>query len=208
VVYTNLKNAAISLRKQGLSYSEIKGQIPVSKSTLSVWFKGLKLAPIHRSRLKKKRSEAARRGSEKKSAQVLKVIEEIQKSSSKEIGKISRRELWLLGIMLYWKNGNRDPKKGVSFSSTDPEVVKLFLRWLEDIGGLKKEEMAFDIFTGKDGKEEAKTYWSGIARFPHIYIYKKGCQKSILRIRVRASSMLARQIIGWISGLKNYINNV
>ena len=216
MVYTNLKNTAIGLRKQGLSYSEIKAQIPVSKSTLTVWFKGLKLAPIHRSRLNKKRSEAAKRGSQKKSARILQAVEEIQKNSRKEIGKISRRELWLLGVMLYWKNGNKkDLKKGVSFSTSDPDLARFFLRWLKDIGDLKKEEICFDIFTDKESrsKDEVISYWSEITGFSeecfsHVYLYKKKAKTSILRIRVRASSMLARQIGGWISGLKNSTNNV
>lgn len=206
MVYTNLKNTAVALRKQGLSYSEIKGRVPVSKSTLSQWFREIKLSPVQRSRLKQKRRDAAKRGAEKKSAKVLETIEEIRKSSGKEIGKISKRELWLLGVMLYWKNGNKaDLKKGVHFSSSNPEMVKLFLKWLFDIGGLKKEEISFDLFSGKGGEEDAKNYWSKIANSPHIYLYKRACRKSILRVKVRGSSMLARQINGWIDSLKNWV---
>lgn len=221
MVYTNLKNTAVALRKQGLSYSEIKERVPVSKSTLSKWFKEVKLSPVQRTRLKQKRTEAAKRGVEKKSAKFLQAIEEIQKNSGQEIGKISRRELWLLGILLYWKNGNKnDLKKGVHFSSSHPQMIRFFLKWLFDIGGLKKEEIMFDIFTVKNNG--LVDYWSGITGFPkdsfsRIYIHKKRYKRSkrkiinktehgILRIRVRASSMLARQIDAWIDGLKNQIN--
>ena len=233
MVYTNLKNTALGLRKEGWSYSEIKEKVPVSKSTLSKWFKEINLSSVQKSRLKQKRVEAAKRGSEKKTAQTLQAIEEIKKNSSKEIGKISRRELWLMGVMLYWKNGNQiDLKKGVHFTSSDPDQIKLFLKWLEEIGGLKNEEIGFDIFVTGSGsgamandtekEEKAKDYWSEITgfdkeSFSHIYKHKKRYRKSqrqmsnknsergLLRIRVKASSMLARQISGWVEGLKEVV---
>ena len=83
MVYTNLKNTAIRLRKEGLSFSEIKEKIPVSKSTLSKWFKEIKLSPAQRLRLKQKRIEAAKKGSDKKSATILQTVKEIQKNSSR-----------------------------------------------------------------------------------------------------------------------------
>lgn len=236
MVYTNLKNTAVALRKQGFSFSEIKEKIPVSKSTLSKWFSEIKLSPVQRSRLKQKRVEAARRGAEKKIALLRTQIEEVQKNSQQEIGKISKRELWLMGVVLYWKNGNKnDLKKGVHFTSADPGQIKLFLKWLKEVGGLKKKEIDFDIFatTSKSrtsqnslttiqekNEEEAKKYWAEITGFSeldfnHIYWLKKKLRKSnrkisstisfgLLRIRVKASSMLARQISGWIQGLKKY----
>lgn len=223
MVYTNLKNTALALRREGLSYSEIKARVPVSKATLSKWFKEIKLTLVQRARLKAKRAEAAKRGTEKKIAKTIQAIEEVKKSSSREVGKISRRELWLLGVMLYWKNGNRgDLKKGVHFSSSEPEQIKLFLKWLEEVGGIKKEEIGLDIFlTGKIEKEGAVNHWSKIAgfsqeNFGHVYYLKRRQRKSkrklaeksgmgLLRIRVKASSMLARQISGWIEGLKEIL---
>ncbi|OGN31521.1 MAG: hypothetical protein A3I92_00560 [Candidatus Yanofskybacteria bacterium RIFCSPLOWO2_02_FULL_43_10b] len=220
MVYTNLKNAALGLRKEGLSYAEIKEKVPVSKATLSKWFREIKLSPVQKSRLKQKRTEGARRASEKKAEQTLKSIQEIKSKSSREIRKISKRELWLMGVMLYWKNGNKnDLKKGVHFTSADPDQIKMFLNWLYEIGGLKDEELTFDIFlTGTGAPDKAINFWSKITGFSedsfnHIYRHKKRHRKSkrqiqknsengLLRVRVRASSMLARQISGWIEGLK------
>lgn len=226
MVYTNLKNTAIALRQQGLSFSEIKDKVPVSKATLSKWLAEIKLSPVQRSRLKQKRTEAAKRGAEKKVAQTLVQIEEIQKSSKREIGKVSKRELWLMGLVLYWKNRNKsDLKKGVQFTSGDSDQIKFFLRWLEEAGGLKKEEIDFDLFVAGKKEEgdpkEAKKYWVEITGFSeenldHVYWLKKRLKRSkkkvlttsplgLLRIRVKASSMLARQISGWIQGLKEIL---
>jgi len=38
------KEIAVGLRKKGLSYNEILGLVPVSKSTLSVWLRSIGIA--------------------------------------------------------------------------------------------------------------------------------------------------------------------
>jgi len=212
----NSKDFAIELRKGGYSYSEIQKFCPVSKSTLSYWFRKIKLSEPQLSRLKKRRIEGAQKGSRAKILKTSKAIQEIQKSSAKDIGKISKRELWLMGVVLYWRErllnkNDSDLKKGVRFTSSDPYLIKLFLKWLVDVGGIKNEEISFDIFIEKDNKnllEETVNYWADItgfskANFSRYYILKK-TKRSLLRIRVKASSMLARQISGWVSGLQKF----
>ena len=236
----DLKATSISLRKEGLSFSEIQKQIPVSKSTLSGWFQDLKLTSEQLSKLKQKRAEVTKRVAEKKIAQTRGLIEAVRLNSSKDIGKISKRELWLMGLILYWRervlNKNEsDLHKGVRFSSSDPYLINLFLKWLHDVGGLKKDELNFDIFVtlskkndnvGKEKKNSTEVqkivdFWAvntGFhnSYFNHIYYQKNRLRRSkrkitnrsrmgLLRIRVKASSMLARQISGWIEGVKKQL---
>ena len=49
------KNQALKLRKQGLSYNEIREKIPVSKDTLSRWCRDIVLSPGHMEKLLQKR---------------------------------------------------------------------------------------------------------------------------------------------------------
>ncbi len=205
---TNPKDFAIELRKGGYSYSEIKKFCPVPKSTLSYWFRNIKLSEPQLSRLKKKRVEAAQKGTKTRILKISQAIQEIQKTSVKDIGKISKRELWLMGVVLYWRErllnkNDSDLKKGVRFTSSDPQLIKLFLKWLVDVGGIKNEEISFDIYIGKKQGllNESVNYWADITgfskgNFSRYYVLKKS-KRSLLRIRVKASSMLARQISGW-----------
>lgn len=226
----NSKDFAIELRKGGYSYSEIKKFSPVSKSTLSYWFRGLKLSEPQLARLKKKRIEGAQKGSRAKILKTAKAIEEIQKNSATDIGKISKRELWLMGIVLYWRErllnkNDSDLKKGVRFTSSDPDLIKFFIKWLVDVGGIKNEEINFDIFLPEDKKNllnSAVNYWAGITgfskgSFSRYYLQKiktkkpkrvtKKSANGLLRIRVKASSMLARQISGWANGISGNLLN-
>ena len=181
------------------------------KATLSYWFRDLELTEPQAARVQKKRSEAARLGTKKRSENVSRTIEQIDLAAGKDIGKISKRELWLIGIMLYWRNRNKnDVRKGVSFSSSDPHLVRLFLKWLKEIGNISREEIAFDLFLGRP-KDKQKTldFWSVETGFPqanfsNFYYYKREANP-ILRVRVKASSMLARQVSGWIEGIKEQL---
>jgi hypothetical protein len=210
------KNLARSLRKGGYSYTEIQKFVNVPKATLAQWVKDVELSEAQQARLDKKRTDATKVGTQRRSENISRTIEQIQRSAVNEIGTLSKRELWLMGIMLYWRNKNKnDVRKGVSFTSSDPHLIRLFLKWLQDVGHIERDEIVFDVFLGvkksnkKKATEDALTFWSIETGFPqanfaNIYYYKKP-SSSIVRVRVRASSMLARQIQGWIEGLKELL---
>jgi len=231
------QNIAIDMRKRGFSYSEIGNRLHIPKSTLSYWLKNVKLTPEQIKKLNDKRTETAKANVLKKISRTSKMIEEIKNSSSQDIKEISKKELWLMGIMLYWKNGNKsDLRKGVHFSSSDPDMIKLFLKWLQEIGGIQNQEIKFDIFLRQELRDKglvskAIDYWSKITGFSkncfsNIYYHylkpqkrgrnrkhrkygrdeKHGKFYGFLRVKVTQSSMLARQIAGWIDGIKKITN--
>src|SRR3990167_5211415 len=145
------QNIAIEMRKRGLSYSEIENRIHVPKSTLSFWLKKIKLTPEQIKKLNDKKIETAKANALKKISKTSRTIEEIKNSSAQDIKEISKKDLWLMGIMLYWKNGNKgDIRKGVHFSSSDPAMIKLFLKWLREVGGVEDKEIKFDVFIKGD----------------------------------------------------------
>ena len=215
------KNLAVSLRRGGYSYSEIQKFVSVPKATLSYWFKDIKLSEPQLARLQKKRNEAIQQGAQVRSKRVSEAIEKIEKTSAKDIKDISKRELWLMGIMLYWRErvSDRDVKKGVKFTSSDPYLIRLFLKWLMEVGQLGNADVLCDILVDEN-KKEAISYWSEVTGYPQgaftrIYVQKakkkrkkrkiKKAEFGLLRIRVKASSMLARQLSGWIIAIRDKI---
>lgn len=200
------KNIAIDMRKRGLSYSDIQNKMNVPKSTIAYWIKNIPLTKEQSQKLKNRRIEIAKLNSQKRILKNQKLIKEIEISSSSNIQKISKRELWLMGIILYWKSKNKnDFRNGVRYTSSDPNLIKLFLKWLRDIGGIEDHEISFDIFTGSKGGDSI-SYWSRVTGFPKKHfgsIYHKKSGFGFLRIKVKSSSMLARQISGWIKGIQS-----
>src|SRR3989344_4374115 len=227
-----LKNSAIELRRQGLPYSEIQSRISVPKSTLSHWLTRVRMKPDERRALRERQLSALRRGADQRKLKIRESIESIGKTSARDIKEISKRELWLLGVVLYWrermkKNNESDIRRGVRFTSSDPELIKFFLSWLFEIGGLERGEILFDLFlhTNEPRKrQEAIAYWAHAVGFPpsefcRIYFQKRPARKKqvrkseraefgLLRIRVRRSSLLARQIAGWIQGIAQSLSKM
>ncbi|MEK9158061.1 MAG: hypothetical protein AAB638_02670 [Patescibacteria group bacterium] len=225
------KNLAMSLRRGGYSYSEIQKFVSVPKATLSYWFRDIKLSEAQTKRLEEKQFEAIKNGGATRSKKVAEEIEKIEQSSIKDIQEITKRELWLMGIMLYWRErvSDRDLKHGVKFTSSDPYLIKLFIKWLKEVGQLEDSEITFDIFMPLNRRKDltrAVEYWAGISGysqkvFQHAYFQKEKPTKKtkkkvekrkvsraefgLLRIRVKASSMLARQMVGWIKAIQSKI---
>ena len=215
--------SVVDLRKQGLSYSEIMSLIPVSKSTLSWWLRDFKIRPEMQKRITDRQLKGIRESAKKRKEARYAAITEIRKSAHKDIKEVSKKELWLMGVALYWAMGYREkqhrPNIGVRFTNSDPYLIKLFLKWLLEIGKITKKEIAFDIFVNESKKNSTSNiiyHWSQVTDFPsyyfsHIYFLKYKSKRTpqeinkkdfgLLRIRVKASSILNRQIDGWIRGI-------
>ena len=223
IIKQTQKNLAINLRKRGFSYSEILKRVPVAKSTLSLWLREIGLSKQQTQRLTKKKLDAALRGAQKRRQQRLALMKHILDESRKEIGVITKRELWLFGIALYWAEGSKEkdyhPGSGVQFTNSDPRMVKLFLEWLVKICHVAKNTISFDIFIHQNSKKNLRKiidYWSKEIHFPvvyfkHIYL-KKNIIKThrynvgnsyygVVKVKVKASSNLNRRIAGWIEGV-------
>ncbi len=226
MVKSTLKERAINLRRRGFSYSEILKLIPVAKSTLSLWLRNVGLSKSQIQKLSNKKLAAAHRGGEARRSKRLAITREILKRAAREIGSVSQRELWLMGIMLYWAEGSKEkdqrPGLGVQFTNSDPQMIKIFLKWLTEICKVQQHEICFDIFIHENSKnniDQVIHHWSKSvdfpkSHFPHVYFKKskiKTLRKNIgssyyglVKVRVKASSSLNRKIAGWVNGVVKY----
>ena len=215
------KEKAIKIRKQGFSYSEILKEVPVAKSTLSLWLRSVGLDKRQKQRLTEKRLAALLKGAHAKRNYRLVLTEEIKNKARGEIGRLSNRELWLIGTALYWAEGMKERTKAcnVKFSNSDPQMITLFLKWISKICRIPKRDIFCEIYLHKTAAEretEIKKYWSGITNFPLTQFQKirwkkhnlspkrKNIGKNYygqLRIGIRRSSSLNRKIAGWIEGI-------
>lgn len=215
------KGEAIKLRKKGYSYSEILKEVPVAKSTLSLWLRSVGLAKRQKQRLTKKRLAAALRGALKRKNQREIITKEIKEKARNEIGDISERDLWLFGVALYWAEGHKEKEKSslVDLGNSDPYLIKVFLRWLLEICKIPKSEIYFRIYlheTAKDKLKRVRQHWSKVTGSPIENFQKITWKKhkintkrkntgenyfGLLRVKVRKSINFNRKIAGWIEGV-------
>ena len=215
------KEKAIKLRKRGLSYNEILKRVPVSKSTLSLWLRSVRLAKRVEQRLTEKRIKGQQRGAQVKKEQRIRLTKEIKDKAIKEAGEIDKRNFWIIGTMLYWAEGTKqkeaNPSQKVRFSNSDPWMVKLCYKWFREICAISLEDLNFEIYIHETANiEEAKRYWSRILNLPLTKFQKIRLKKhkiktkrknigknyhGLLAINVKRSTNLNRRIMGWIEGI-------
>ena len=121
---------ASELRKQGLSYSEILRVVPVAKSSLSLWLKSFHLTEDQKDRFRRKVIANGGFGAAAKRRQRIEKTKNIRAGAISEIGQINKKDVFYMGIMLYWAEGAKSRtsrmSQGVDFSNSDPNMCKLF----------------------------------------------------------------------------------
>ena len=130
MAYSNdVRNKAITLRREGYSLNELSEQFKIAKSTISLWVRDLILDKEARQRLlniaKRGRLMGAKRRHEIVRAKEIHYLKDAQKElqSSPNYEKI-------ICAMIYWCEGGKNAKYGVVFTNSDPKLVRTFLKLL------------------------------------------------------------------------------
>lgn len=217
-----LRTTAIGLRQRGRSYREILAQVPVSKSTLSLWLRSVSLAKKQKQRITQKKIDAALRGARARKEKRLQEVQHFNTHGITDIGLLSDREIWLVATALYWGEGSkqnmRSPSARVIIGNSDYRILAVFLLWLRQIR-VQDSLLDFELYVHEDRKEEQEIFtawWTEkldlpLGKISKVY-FKKGNPRTnrsntgdlyhgLLRIKVRMSTRLNRQIHGWIEGL-------
>lgn len=217
------KLEALDLRRQGLSYREILERVTVSKSSLSLWLQSVGLSKTQKQRLTEKKLASARRGALKKKEDRIFRTGIIMEEAKKEVGKLTERERWLIGVALYWAEGSKEkewsPGSSAQLINSDPRMIQFFLKWLIFRCKIPKNMLQFEIYIHENHKYrlgEVRNYWSlktGFSEdnFQTVYFKKNKIHTKrkntgnkyfgMLKIKIKKSSGLVRKIAGWVDGI-------
>lgn len=165
------RNNALLLRKQGKSIKEIAQRVGVSKSSASLWCRDIELTPQQVEALDKKMLYGSYRGriiaaqlkKQEKSARVTKMKED----GCSLLGIVTPRDLFLLGLGLYWGEGTKNG--AVKFTNSNPILIRLFMKWMENTWGVSKNHLTFLILINvkhRSRLSEVLKYWSHVLRVP------------------------------------------
>jgi hypothetical protein len=185
----NDREKALALRSQGMSYSQIKKILNLSKSTLSTWLRDY---PLSKNRIRELRDcsehriEKFRVTMKEKKDKKLKEIYQCQKSI---ILPLTNREFFMLGLGLYWGEGTKCRQEGLSISNTDPAIIKTFIYWLNKNLGVPRNKMriALQLYSDMDIEKEMQ-FWSEELKMPLLQFIKPYVKtNSSLRINHKGS---------------------
>lgn len=174
------KSKAIALRKEGKSYSQIKRELKVSKSTLGVWLVNM---PLSSKRIKELRNNSEERienyrntMKRKKESRLEKVYEIIKA----DIPTLSKREIILSGLFLYWGEGEKSLSPSVSLSNTDPSMLTFYMRWLKALDvPLEKVRVVLHLYADMEQGRFIE-FWSKTLGLPKSCFRKPYIKKSNL----------------------------
>jgi len=152
---------ALELRKLGWSYTAIKNKINVSKSSLSLWLHDFPLTEkqIQKFSLlaRERRIEHFRETFRYKRQFSLNKAYDIQKV---KIGRLCQREIYLMGLMLYWGEGLKATRGTISFANTNPAMIRMAIYWLIKCNGLKRSKLRVKLHLYSDMNIVNETnYW-------------------------------------------------
>ena len=216
-----IKAKAIRLRKKGFSYNEIRKEVPVAKSTLSLWLKGIPLKSEDLKRLYTKRVQALARGPNSQRERRKREIEEIIQKDKKEIRyPPSFETLRLFGAAIYWAEGSK--KGSFSVTNSDPHLIAFMVSWFKLVFRIEPDQLKarLNIYPQQDEKD-IKRFWSEITSIPISNFGKsfvkppnKGFKKNNLyygtiNIRVPKGGNMLQGTFGWVQAvLKDIIPNI
>lgn len=214
------KIRAITLRKLGKSYSEIRKKVKASKGTLSLWLRDIKLTPAQEKRLYVTlRRRNAYRGAKIQQKRRKERTRQIINEAEKEVKYLFSNSLFLSGLMLYWAEGDKsDEREVVKFSNSDPAMIKFIMKWFRDICKVPEKKFRIGLHIHKlHCREDVEEYWSKLTNIPLIQFHKTQIKPTSLRHRrnrlyngtcaIRIGNKdLFRRIKGWKLGFLERMN--
>lgn len=92
---------------------------------------------------------------------------ETKRLAREEVGRLSDRELFLIGVGLYWAEGAKDKsydrREALHFINSDPNMIKIYLSWLELLG-VPRERMRLRVSIHESADiPGAEAFWADLA---------------------------------------------
>ncbi len=215
------------LRRKGTSISDIAVKLNVSKSTVSTWCKDIALTA--------EAIETISRTSESKSTKsLLLYTESLRQKRQKnitlsnnigkqKIGMVSERDIYCIGLGLYWGEGYKRGSQEFGFTNSDVRMIKFYILWLHTVFGIVKKDIIARVSINSlhiRRLTDVEKYWSGVtgiakSQFTKSSLIKTQSKKvytnieqhyGTLRIKVRKGTTMRREVMGAIEGIVDSCN--
>lgn len=78
-----------------------------------------------------------------------------------KIDTLAKAQLYGMGLGLYWGEGTKANKYSVRLGNSDPELIKMFIRFLVELHGVNKNSLRFGLQIFSDTNQELSlAYWT------------------------------------------------
>ena len=168
-----LKEKALILRKKGKSIRDIAKTLKVSKGSVSLWVRDIKLTETQKNLLQSRSAvNNYRLGVEANAARCKELREQYQKEGV--LKAKAEDPLHLIGCMLYWAEGAKSGNC-LRFANSDPDMVKLFLKFLTECYKIDISKISMRVYCHSDDPKEIKrieNFWKKELNLPSSCVKK------------------------------------
>jgi transcriptional regulator with XRE-family HTH domain len=148
---------AVELRTEGLTVPEIAALLGVSRSSVSIWVRGVPYVP--------RRGRPARTAPNVLQRRKAEEIERLAAEGRARIGALSDRDLLIAGTALYAGEGFKSRQVGMA--NTDARILLLFVTWLRRFFEIDESRLKIALYLheGLD-LDKATSFWSELLDIP------------------------------------------
>lgn len=158
----SVRERAMALRKNGFPYNYISSETGLSKSTLSGWLTEIPYTPNAATVALFGKARAA--ASARHAAIRQESIQEIRKTAILDIGRISKRDLFMFGLGLYLGEGDKTGQ--VRMVNSDPRIIQASITWFKMLG-VRNDQFTLRVFLYPDNDvEQSLQFWSRTTSIP------------------------------------------
>jgi len=151
---------ARELRARSWTLQEIADELDVSKSSASIWCRGVDFVPKRRNR---------GHSSHKPHPLQVKKLQEIERcrvEAIEVIARMSERDSLMFCLALYAGEGSKTPGS-VSLANSDPLLMAVFISWLRGCFKVDESRLRMKIYLHSDLNLRAATrFWSEVSGIP------------------------------------------
>ncbi|GGZ16453.1 hypothetical protein [Streptomyces poonensis] len=214
----DLRAKARELRLQGWTYDQIEVELGCSRSSVSLWVRDLP-KPTPRYTPEEQRA-LMNDGLARLRATRNQELENAKTAAQRDIGELTDRELFTLGVALYWAEGAKskpyDRRERAVFVNSDPGVILTYLAWL-DLLEVDRDRLGYRVLIHESADiEAAHRHWADLADVDTTVFAKPTLKKhnpktvrkntaddyhGCLVITVARSADLYNRIEGWWNGI-------
>ncbi|MEA2901482.1 MAG: hypothetical protein QOH36_1369 [Actinomycetota bacterium] len=215
----DVRQQAIVMRRAGLSYREIRDELSVSKSTLSLWLRDVPLSDEQRDAMVRRAVGLSVSRADANRALRTRRRVEMQAAARAQVGTLAESELFVAGVVAYWAEGAKNKPwrmgEGVKFMNSDPALIRVFLAWLRLVD-VSVDRLVFRLYIHESGDVAGSVgFWSevvGVSADKVTTTLKRHNPRTVrknteddyhgcLAIYVRRSAELNLRIAGWFEGI-------
>lgn len=163
------KLRAIALREKGYSLNEIIKEVGVAKSSVSEWVRNVPLTSKAQDRLLTKIKLGQFNAAVSKRRKVEDALKQHRLVAEEEVlsKKIDKLHKKIICSLLYWCEGAKDHYQGVTFTNSDPQLIKTFLQFFREGFIINEERLRVCVHLHEyHDMDKQLRFWSMVTKIP------------------------------------------